>query len=97
MSINLEEEISKSLQKVPHDFLCKYTARIIFQLAERGIEIVAYGNVPEYIDGFDEYGDYFRVDGRKMPVEEQAKLDFSKYDERIKENERSKYIPKRSR
>lgn len=87
MSMNWEEEISKSLQKVPHDFLCKYTARIIFQLAERGIEIGAYCDVPEYIDGFDEYGDYFRVDGRKIPVEEQAKLDFSKYDERIRVNE----------
>lgn len=84
MSINIEEEIVKSLQKVPHDFLCKYTARILCQLAERGITVGTYGDLPEYIDGFDECGDYFRVEGRKIPMKEQLKLDFSKYDERIK-------------
>ena len=84
MSINLEEEIVKSLEKVPHDFLCKYTARILCQLAEYGITVGAYENEPEYICGFDKYGNYFCVDGRKTPREEQAKLDFSKYDERIK-------------
>ena len=87
MSIKLEEEIAKSLGKVPHDFLCKYTARILCQLAEHGIVIRTYGDVPECIDGFDEYGDYFRVEGRKISMEEQLKLDFSKYDERIRANE----------
>lgn len=87
MSINLEEEIVKSLQKVPHDFLCEYTARILCQLAECGITVGTYGDLPEYIDGFDECGDYFRVEGRKIPMKEQLKLDFSKYDERIRANE----------
>lgn len=78
-----EEEFLNGLKEIPHDILCKYTARILYQLTEKGITIGQYMNEPEYIDGLDACGNYFRIDGRKIPREEQAKLCFSEYDKKL--------------
>lgn len=78
-----EEEFLNGLKEIPHDILYKYTARILYQLTEKGITIGQYMNEPEYIDGLDAYGNYFRIDGRKISREEQAKLCFSEYDKKL--------------
>ena len=86
MCIIPEEEIAKMLKESPHDLVCGYAARIIYQLVENGIKIGAYETTPECIEGIDENGKYFCIRGKETPREEQAKLDFSKYDERLIKN-----------
>lgn len=78
MCIIPEEVIVKMLKESPHDLVCGYAARIIYQLLEKGIKIGAYEATPECIEGIDKNGKYFCIRGKEVPREEQAKLDFSK-------------------
>lgn len=79
------EDIRACVAEIPHKTLVDIMASLIYQLTKRGIAISGC-DTPEYIDGFDENGEYFRVEARKddIPLEEMVTLSFRKYDEMAK-------------
>lgn len=74
-----------------HNFLCECFASVLYQLFQKGISISTI-EVPQYIDGFENDGTYFRIEGRikTVSIEERVELNFSKYDKKVIENSKKR-------
>lgn len=85
------QDFKDCLVGMEHDFLCECFASVLYQLFQNDISISAI-EVPEYIDGFENDGTYFQIEGRvkAVPIEERVVLNFSKYDKKVIETVRHK-------
>lgn len=85
------QDFKDCLVGIEHDFLCEAFASVLYQLFKRDISISAI-ETPQYIDGFNNDGTYFRIEGRvkTTPIEERVELNFAKYDKQVIENHRKK-------
>lgn len=77
------QDFKDCLVGMEHDFLCEAFASVLYRLFQKDISISAI-EVPQCIDGFENDGTYFRIEGRMktVPIEERFELNFSKYDKR---------------